>query len=335
MIGIRADGNEKIGLGHIMRCLSIAHALEKLGQKPVFITVDAAEFIIKNGFDCVTLQGCYDDLSGEHAKLTSIIAQKNISLLLVDSYFADDAYFEGLQTKIAVLFDFGVVPKKADVMINYNISYGSFDYPTDKKVLLGCEYVPLRQEFTDLKLSRDVSQVKTVMITVGGADPHNLTFQILNQLVKDRFFEKIRFQVVIGSLNCYADNIKKLAKNHQNVVCLENVKKMSEVMKASDIAVSAGGSTLYEICAVQLPCVTFAFADNQYELIDVMQKKGVMRSAGKLKDGGLADKVTDCLKELIDNQKLREAFVKKEAELIDAKGAQRIAQALIEEISEK
>ncbi|MEG1158656.1 MAG: glycosyltransferase, partial [Christensenellaceae bacterium] len=162
-----------------------------------------------------------------------------------------------------------------------------------------------------------------------------LTFQILNQLVKDRFFEKICFQVVIGSLNCYADNIKKLAKNYQNVVCLENVKKMSEVMKASDIAVSAGGSTLYEICAAQLPCVTFAFADNQYELIDVMQKKGVMRSAGKLKDGGLADKVTDCLKELIDNQKLREAFVKKEAELIDAKGVQRIAQALIEEISEK
>ena len=40
MFYIRADGNEKIGMGHIMRCLTVADALRKQGEEVLFLTAD-------------------------------------------------------------------------------------------------------------------------------------------------------------------------------------------------------------------------------------------------------------------------------------------------------
>lgn len=40
-------------------------------------------------------------------------------------------------------------------------------------------------------------------------------------------------------------------------------KKMSELMQQCDMAVSAAGSTLYELCACGMPTITYVLADNQ------------------------------------------------------------------------
>ena len=50
MIWIRADANREIGTGHIMRCISIAHALEQCGQQVCFIIADGSGApILENG----------------------------------------------------------------------------------------------------------------------------------------------------------------------------------------------------------------------------------------------------------------------------------------------
>ena len=61
MVIIRADGNGTIGMGHVMRCLSIADALSKLKQEVLFVTAcqESVSVIQKRGYEVVCLNHDY------------------------------------------------------------------------------------------------------------------------------------------------------------------------------------------------------------------------------------------------------------------------------------
>ena len=63
MIAIRVDANEQIASGHVMRCLSIADALQELGVETLFFTSDyyAEEIIEKRGFPAICLNNDWND----------------------------------------------------------------------------------------------------------------------------------------------------------------------------------------------------------------------------------------------------------------------------------
>lgn len=94
MIGIRADGNKEIGTGHIMRCLTIAGALGEFGKAPLFLCIDGCRAVGAAGFESVKLDGRYDDLSAED--ISPQLAKHGITTLVVDSYYADAAYYSRL-----------------------------------------------------------------------------------------------------------------------------------------------------------------------------------------------------------------------------------------------
>jgi spore coat polysaccharide biosynthesis predicted glycosyltransferase SpsG len=91
MFYIRADGNSKIGMGHIMRCISVATAV--CGKKPVFITADGGcdKLIRDNGFDNIVLNTDYTQMESELPILGGIL--KDDDIILVDSYQVKHRYF--------------------------------------------------------------------------------------------------------------------------------------------------------------------------------------------------------------------------------------------------
>jgi UDP-2,4-diacetamido-2,4,6-trideoxy-beta-L-altropyranose hydrolase len=337
MIGIRADGNEKIGTGHVMRCLSIGDAIRKKGGEAVYITVDAKEIIEEAGFRCIRIGGVFDDLSGED--LSPLLADMEIGTLLVDSYFADAAYFERLRGKArtAAVYDMGDTRLPVSMLINYNMDYDSHDYPDHMKLLLGCAYAPLRAEFSNLRLNRSFGEAGHVMLTTGGTDKYNITGQVIEMIREDGFFEDSVLHVVVGALNVFAGEIKKKAEKTPRIQLYENCRDMAALMQKCDVAISAGGSTLYEICACGLPCIPFSMADNQENVVDVMGKKGVMLPAGHYEKDpeGCLDAIRGNLKMLVRDAGLRERLSKKETGLVDGKGAGRIADELLKLDREK
>ncbi len=330
MIGIRADGNEKIGTGHVMRCLSIGDAIRKKGGEAVYITVDAKSLIERAGFPCIKIGGVFDDLSKED--ISPLLAEKGIGTLLVDSYFADAAYFERLRGKVrtAAVYDMGDTRLPVNLLINYNMDFDSHDYPDNVRLLLGCAYAPLREEFSNLRPDRTFGTVRNLMLTTGGTDKHNITGQVIEMIRKDGSFEKITLHVVVGALNVFAAEIKKMAGETPRVSLYENCNDMAGLMQKCDVAISAGGSTLYEICACGIPCIPFSMADNQENVVDVMGKKGVMLPAGHYEHDpeGCMDAILKNLKTLVGDADLRKKLSKKETSLVDGKGASRIAQEL-------
>ncbi len=319
---IRVDGNQEIGTGHVMRCLSVAHALRERGAQVLFVSIDAAELLRAQGFDALEITGRYDDLSGEDVSF--VCRQWAADLMLVDSYFADGDYFERHEeTTTALFFDYGTVPKGADIIINYNVYADAFEYP-DGVTLLGTQYAPLRAEFAQMTVQRDYQRMRRILISTGGTDNLDLTRGILREL---RGMRDVCFDVVVGRLNCYACEIEQMADEQ---ICVQHdVREMHRLMMQADMAISAAGTTLYELCCCGLPTVTFSFTDNQIMAAQTMQQKGLMLCAGKFEDGDLFERIRVLTERLQKEPTLRKQLGDTARAAVDGKGAGRLADALI------
>lgn len=331
MIGIRADGNAKIGTGHLMRCIAVAKQLQALGEKPLFFTIDGMDLLAQAGFASVPLPGRYDDLS--HEEIGSFLRARGVDCVLVDTYYADRAYFEriGRGIRTAYLFDMGDDGVPCDLLVSYNIYADAYRYPGAQKKLLGTRYVPLREEFRQLVCSRTFERASSLLLTTGGTDSFNISARLIERIRNTPELQDLHVYAVIGAMNRNASSIKQAAAAFGNVTCCERVENMSALMCGCDLAVSAGGTTLYEISACGLPCVTFSIADNQDELIGAMREKGIMLSAGIFREGEerCLRIAVDRLKELVADSALQKRLSERERKLVDGEGARRIASELI------
>ncbi len=323
MIGIRTDGNSKIGTGHIMRSLSIANAIRGLGQEVMFITVD--DYPQLSHFPCQKIKGEYDNLALEIPKIAEVLKKHNVQALLLDTYFANDDYYAFVNdyTTTVAMFDFGAVPKYAHKIINYNIYWDTFAYPKTAKCLLGCNNAPLREEFTKKEYTRDYTKADTLMITTGGTDPYNITGKLLNYIAKDAELSLLNVNVIIGGLNPFEKELKQY-ENHK-IKCLKNPNNMREIMEKSHIAVCAGGTTLYELCSMSLPSVIFSFVDNQDLPVYEFCKKGIMLNGGNYFNDNIFQLITKNLKLLVKDKNLRMELGEKSKKTVGNKGAKNIA----------
>ncbi len=337
-IGIRVDANSHIATGHMMRCLSIAAAVRKTGADCVFFTAEreAARYAEDRGFECVPLDSQWDDLEPEADRLRSALRERGIGKLLVDTYYATPAYLERLRTGVSAIYmdDLNAFFCPADMLINYNIYSGLFDYPrlyrnTGTRLLLGCDYAPLREEFRGLPpVARD--SVRRVLITTGGTDPYNVAGKLLKRIGECGLFGGVEFHVIAGRLNAQLDSLKALSEKRPGFVVYSNAQRMAELMRSCDLAVSAGGSTLYELCACGLPTVTLSMADNQLYAVREFAVQGLMPYAGDMRadESACVGAVLAALTALTEDKERRRQTAQGMRLLVDGNGAGRIADAI-------
>ena len=125
---IRADGNAKIGAGHLMRCLTVAEKLEKENVLFVCGDEDSAVLTMERGFSAFVLGTDYRDMVSE-LPIWQQMKEKNIGglgmdkvTILVDSYYVNNEYLTALKQlgKVVLLDDMAQDVKVAHVIINYN-----------------------------------------------------------------------------------------------------------------------------------------------------------------------------------------------------------------------
>ena len=103
-------------------------------------------------------------------------------------------------------------------------------------------------------------------------------------------------------------------------------------MKQCDVAVTAGGSTIYELSALGVPFICFSCAENQESLVDYVEISGSGMAAGKWHSGSekTRNRIGELLDELRTDLKKREALSMREKAMVDGRGARRLAKAIIE-----
>ena len=306
MIIFRADGNNSIGSGHVMRCLSIADAAKRAGERCVFVT-SGEEFlsvIFSHGHECIVLNTKYTDMNAELNSFLPIIYKCNPSMLFVDSYFVTDFYLQRLwesmkkcNGKLVYIDDVLAFPYPCDALINYNIFgpdkkeeyhslYGKEKIPTPK-LFLGTLYAPLREEFQNLPDRIIKRQAQNILISTGGADFEHLTIELIKEVKKCRSLYTFHF--IIGAVNQDKEMIHEISGDVPHIILYDNVTQMAKLMSCCDLAISAAGSTLYELCATQTPTITYILADNQIPGAEGFSKHHILESAGDIRDLGSAN----------------------------------------------
>ena len=98
MIAFRADGNSKIGSGHIMRCLSIADAASFINEECSFIMAssDFSDMVDSRGYKHYELGTDYRNMEIEN--LAPILERIKPSIVVVDSFSVTPKYLNLLHT---------------------------------------------------------------------------------------------------------------------------------------------------------------------------------------------------------------------------------------------
>lgn len=333
MLLIRADGNKEIGLGHVMRCLSIADAC----SGPVrFLTAsgDAGELLAGRGYEYTVLGTDYSSMEQELPVLSQMCRDNPV--ILVDSYQATPSYMEALagMGKTVYMDDSGAPVFRADVMVNYNLYAPSYRENYEGKcsqALLGCSYAPLRREFQNTRYTvKDT--VRDVLITTGGSSRYPVAARLLSLLLEERkgtFPENVRYHVVCGMFSDSGGALGELAQRRPEIRLYRNVTRMWELMEQCDVAVSAAGSTMYELCAAGVPSVCFSFADNQILPGEAFGSRTPAVYAGNYENDPerTLDQIAGALQGFLP-VKARAAASAGMRRLVDGHGPERIAAAL-------
>lgn len=342
-IGIRVDANDAIATGHAMRCMSIAEALLQMGRECIFIVADgdSARVTGRGAHGVAILNTRWDDMEGETGALTEVLRAHNVGVLLVDSYAVTVRYLEGLRAlvKTAYIDDMNTFIYPTDLLINYNVYADQFDYPSrystaGTKLLIGCNYAPLRAEFLGIK-PKFRNTAYRVLVTMGGSDSINATGQFLETLAPR--YKDMEFHVVVGELNVNKAELTRLAQEYAGIVLHQDIRQMSELMVDCDVAVTAGGSTLYELCACGIPSITVVTADNQMYAVREFEKLKLMPYSGDIRKDpqGCLERSSVLMHNYIKDSEQRRSTSIRMKKLVDGHGALRIAQALVNLFPEK
>jgi UDP-2,4-diacetamido-2,4,6-trideoxy-beta-L-altropyranose hydrolase len=357
----RTDASVEIGVGHVMRCLTLADALRSNGADCKFICCEhkgnLIEQIRQRGHVAVSLPINLSNLANNNVKdgdvlnhtswlgndwatdaaQTKVIASEAwVDWLIVDHYALDIRWEESLRPscrKIMVIDDLADRPHDCDLLLDQNLGRITSDYsslvPNDCIVLAGPYYALLRPEFAEFRAHslrrRTTSKIENLLITMGGVDQADATGHILQSLIESWLPKEISVTVVMGSYAPWLERVKSIAAKMPNPTkVMVNVQNMAELMANSDLAIGASGSTSWERCSLGLPSLIGVFADNQKSIANALSLSG----AAKKFDGTV--ELNRMLQDLYNNLELLANISAQAAKVTDGCGTQRVVARFLE-----
>jgi len=282
-IFFRLDAGPKHGLGHFSRCYNLAKIFKKNKFKIHFICSKESKkfFLDKN---CNFINFIFIQKKGfnpeEIKKITNKIKDsKTKPILVVDSKEKIKNYLHNVKNLFFIVCfdDEDYRDLKCNIIINNNINANNKSYflSNNRKLLIGPKFNLIESRF--FKKKKIKKEVKKVTISFGGEDPKNYTLIFLKNYYK--LFKNIRISIILGPAHPDINSIKSFLRSHALKANLFiNPKSMYNLLKTSDLAISACGTTVYELGASRVPCIVIAIEKHQLKLLNFLKKTKCIES---------------------------------------------------------
>ncbi|HPF17370.1 MAG TPA: hypothetical protein PLN92_07315 [Thermotogota bacterium] len=269
----RTNGGQQTGLGHIMRCLSLAKAIKQTQKATIIFRInqDIEPLVKAEGFQ-TQITEAYNQQDA-----TQIINQ-NPDYVVFDSYLATSLYLETIQREIPIIqFDDNndiYTPVVANIIINGNIHAESLNYQSKNKntrFLLGPKYLIMRDTYWQ---DTEITKGKGILITTGGSDFLHLMSKFIQTLQNTTFLKKI----IIGPAyeESEIEEIRKLTHHNQTFQLIHKPTSLKKHIASSEMVITAAGSTVYEVLRLRKIPLIYTLADNQKQIDKTLTQNGVV-----------------------------------------------------------
>lgn len=338
---IRTDANPVIAGGHIMRCLAAADALTALGANVRFVLSDdnSTEIIESWGYRTTVLGSDWRNIEEGAGVLCRLCDEAEHPIVLVDTYSITKMYVNRLarHAKVCYLGSKGGDLGELSLVVDYSTDADEDAYlaiygERDTRLLLGAGYAPLRDCFSRAYRER-CGEIERVLVTTGNTDQCGFVPAFLRIALDDERLVGVEFEVVVGRMFSadVAGEVVKIAERHPNVEVLHAVADMAGLMGRCDAAVSASGTTIYELAASGVPAVTFAMVDEQVRSAESFSRLGATLYCGLVSGGteAVAARCADGLASLAASHEKATALAGRAHALVDGCGAEKIAKEVL------
>ncbi len=303
-VAFRVDASVRIGIGHAVRCLTLANQLQKEGKHCYFICRSLPHFLRemlilnghvlhilprarfpqdRNGYDAWLEANPTEDAEQSREALKGLKPE----WLIVDHYslgYSWETMQRAVVSKIMAIDDLANRHHNCDILLDQNLRDGN---PYEKlinpetPVLLGPAFALLRPEFLRQRTTAKVKsgQICRVLVFFGGSDPTGDTLKTAMALAC--FEGLVEVEIIVGEINPSKEIIKAYCEQYEflNFAC--QVDDMAERFSRADLCIGAGGSASWERLAVGLPTLTVVQEENQAENARQVEKHGVALCLGR------------------------------------------------------
>ena len=279
---LKAHGNNKIGLGHLIRSLALAEMLSSQFETTFIYSEDLQEELVSEiTSTCSEAKShiVFKNLLDEADHLKSLLTKNDI--IVLDGYFFDTTYQKTIKSSGAKLVSIDDIHQThfiSDVIINHSGGFKRSDYSLENytKLYTGLEYCLLRRAFRNAAKNKDWSLKKynEVLISFGGADPQNATLEVLNSTLKQN--KNLNFNVVLGSAYQHVEKIESLQKEG-NLKIFRNLSsdEMLNLMKKCGLAITPPSTTAYEYLSTGGNIFLKVIASNQEQMFDYLIRENI------------------------------------------------------------
>lgn len=312
----RADASIQQGTGHIMRCLVIADELKKRGHDCIFLTqpflpnfVAQIEdrqhrlvFLTKNKMDLTHFPKNDEYLMWlgrtivQDAMETLDVIRSVCPDIVISDHYAIDATWMNIinsdATKTVIIDDLANREHCCDILIDQNFGRTPEQYEAlvsrNTKILAGAEYIFIKDDFKNSRVLAQRNRLnrlpKRLNICMGGTDKDNSTYSVLKTVAQLDCFKSWSIDIVLRSASPHVHTLREYVRNQKRDIKLHlDVKDMASLFSNADLAIGAGGVTLWERCCMGLPTVLLTIADNQIPAAQAMTRTGAVVYAADIR----------------------------------------------------
>ncbi len=334
---VRADGDSKIGAGHVMRLLALALRARRTGSDVTFLSASLAPGLAARIERLGIPIHRADVTPGSTADarwVTDAAKVQKAEWVAIDGYGYSRSYERSLHTAglhVLTVDDVGGDGTyETDIVLNQNVfaDEGMYrDRSESTRLLLGPTYALLRPEFLEgAGSSREPQEhARRILVTLGGADPEGMTGKVVSAVCR---LDDPELKVVVIAGPAAEQGAALLNPgNDPRVTILGPVEEdMPTFMRDADVAVTGAGTTVYELCAVGVPALIVPLVEAQRQVAQNLGAAGLGESLSSClaDERTLATAIGDFLADPARRTMLRE----RGRELVDGLGAGRVIRAM-------
>jgi UDP-2,4-diacetamido-2,4,6-trideoxy-beta-L-altropyranose hydrolase len=354
-VAIRTDASVLIGSGHVMRCLALAECLLAGGAEVMFICREhdghLCRMLASRGFAVTRLRRPPDPpadsktagyahwlgvTQAEDARESLLALERSgpWDWLVVDHYALDSHWEQVLRSRcgrLLVIDDLADRPHACDILLDQSApAVGVSRYkalvPEPCLLLEGPRYALLRTEFSQACLARRHDKLKRLLIFFGGSDLDNETGKAVLG-VRNAALPGLIVDVVIGASNPHKQALQTLCATLPGARVHSRGADMARLMLRADLAIGAGGVTLWERCSLGLPSIVLSCADNQNPACEHAAAAGAILYMGHATQV-TSERLGQAVAVLDAAPSLRAHLSTLSRGLVDARGTQRLVRLL-------